>query len=175
MTLKDELGLLPRFLYIVVGTTLAAAAISSDYSDWALIAAGKLPPFGFILINLIVLPLAAGIILWACIGRHREWRINDGQIRIRLMSLTSWQKTRYIDAEDIRELTPESYDPERKGSRVHHGWIVSLKDGQRLVSPKSFDKAGLDEARLRIESEMRRPRPETDPLAEASRANGLSG
>ncbi len=175
MTLKDELGLLPRFLYIVVGITLATAAISSDYSNWASIAAGKLPPFGFILINGIALPLAAGIILWACIGRHREWWITDGQIRIRLLSLTSWRKTHYIKAEDIRELTPESYDPERAGSRIHHGWIVSLKDGQRLISPKSFDKAGLDQARLQIESQMRQPRPETDPLEEVSRANGLSG
>jgi hypothetical protein len=49
-----------------------------------------------------------------------------------------------------------------------------LKDGRRLVSPKSFDKAGLDQARLQIESEMRKGRAETDPLAEASRANGLS-
>jgi len=173
MTLKDELGLLPRFLYIVVGITLAVAVVDSDYSDWALIAAGKMPPVGFILINLIALPLALGIILWACIGRHREWRIADGQIRIRLMSLTSWRKTHYISAEDIRELTPESYDHERAGSRIHHGWIVSLKDGRRLVSPKSFDKTGLDQARLQIESQMRRARPETDPLAEASRANGL--
>ena len=173
MTLKDELGLLPRFLYIVVGITLAAAAISSDYSDWALIAAGKLPPFGFILINVITLPLAAGIILWACIGRHREWRIAGGQIRIRLLSLTSWRKTHHIRVEDIRELMPESYDHERQGSRVTHGWIVIMKDGQRLVSPKSFDKAGLDGARLQIESQMRRARPETDPLAEARRANGL--
>jgi len=173
MTLKDELGLLPRFLYIVVGITLAVAVVDSDYSDWALIAAGKMPPLGFILINLIALPLALGIILWACIGRHREWRIADGQIRIRLMSLTSWRKTHYISAEDIRELTPESYDHERAGSRIHHGWIVSLKDGRRLVSPKSYDKTGLDQARLQIESQMRRPRPEMDSLAEASRANGL--
>lgn len=72
MTLKDELGLLPRFLYILVGIALAAAAISSDYHDWALIQTGKLPPFGFILINMVALPLAAGIILWACIGRHRN-------------------------------------------------------------------------------------------------------
>ncbi len=174
MTLKDELGLLPRFLYIVVGITLATAAISSDYSDWALIAAGKLPPFGFILINVIALPLAAGIILWACIGRHREWRISDGEIRIRLLSLTSWRKTHYIKAEDIRELTPESYDHERPGSRIAHGWIILLKDGRRLVSPKSFDEAGLEQARLQIESEMRNGRAETDPLAEASCANGLS-
>ena len=174
MTLKDELGLLPRFLYIVVGIALAAAAISSDYSDWALIAAGKLPPFGFIVVNLIVLPLAAGIILWACVGRHREWRVADGQIRIRLLSLTSWRKTHHIKAYDIDQLMPESYDHERAGGRVHHGWIIILKDGRRLVSPKSFDKAGLDQARLQIESHMRAARPETDPLAEASRANGLS-
>ncbi len=173
MTLKDELGLLPRFLYIVVGITLAVAVVDSDYSEWALIAAGKMPPLGFILINVIALPLAMGIILWACIGRHREWRISNGQIRIRLLSLTSWRKTHHINAEDIRELTPESYDHERAGSRIHHGWIVSLKDGRRLVSPKSFDKAGLDQARLQIESKMRQPRPETDPLAEVSRANGL--
>jgi hypothetical protein len=175
VTLKDELGLLPRFLYIVVGIALAAAAISSDYHDWALIETGKLLPFGFILINMLALPLAAGIILWACIGRHREWRVADGQIRIRLLSLTSWRKTHYIKAEDIRALTPESYDHERAGSRIHHGWIVILTDGRRLVSPKSFDKAGLDQARLQIESEMRKGRPETDLLAEASRANGLSG
>ncbi len=175
MTLKDELGLLPRFLYIVVGVTLAAAAISSDYHDWTLIEAGKLPPFGFLLINGIALPLAAGIILWACIGRHREWRISDGQIRIRLLSLTSWRKTHYIKAEEISQLTPESYDHERQGSRVTYGWIVILKDSRRLVSPKSVDKAGLEQAQLQIESQMRRPIPEIDPLAESMRANGLSG
>lgn len=175
MTLKDELGLLPRFLYIVVGVTLAAAAIGSDYADWALIEAHKLPPFGFILINVIALPLAVGIILWACIGRHREWRVADGEIRVRLLSLTSWRKTHYIKAEDIQVLIPESYDHERAGSRIHHGWIVILADGRRLVSPKSYDKARLDQVRLQIESHMKRPRPETDPLAESSRANGLSG
>jgi hypothetical protein len=173
MTLKDELGLLPRFLYIVVGITLAAAAIGSDYSDWALIEAGKLPPFGFILVNLVALPLAAGIILWACIGRHREWQVTDGQIRIRLLSLTSWRKTHHIKAEDIRELTSESYDHERAISRVTHGWIVILKDGRRLVSPKSFDGAELEKARLQIESRMRQPVAESDPLAESMRANGL--
>jgi hypothetical protein len=173
MTLKDELGLLPRFLYIVVGITLAVAAISSDYHDWALIAAGKLPPFGFVLINVIALPLAAGIILWACIGRHREWHVSDGQIRIRLISLTSWRKTHHINVEDISQLTPESYDHEHQGSRITHGWIILLKDGRRLVSPKSFDKAGLDGARLQIESQMLKARPEIDPLAEARRANGL--
>jgi hypothetical protein len=175
MTLKDELGLLPRFLYIVVGITLALAAISNDYTDWALIAAGKLPPFGFILINGLALPLAAGIILWACIGRHREWRISYGQIRIRLLSLTSWRKMHYIKAEEISQLTPESYDDEREGSRVTHGWIIILKDGRRLVSPKTSDKTGLDQVRLHIESQMRKTGPEIDPLAEVSRANGLSG
>ena len=175
MTLKDELGLLPRFLYVVVGITLGAAAISSDYSDWALIEAHRLPPFGFILINLIALPLAAGIILWACIGRHREWRITEEGIRIRSLSLTSWRKTHHVKAGDIRELISESYEDERIGSRIRHGWIVMLADGRRLVSPKSFDKARLDLARLQIESQMRRARPEIDPLAEASRANGLSG
>jgi hypothetical protein len=175
MTLKDELGLLPRFLYIVVGITLVVAAISSDYHNWTLIEAGKLPPFGFLLINVVALPLATGIILWACIGRHREWRIADGQIRIRLLSLTSWRKTRYIKAVEISQLTPESYADERAGRRVTHGWIIFLKDGRRLVSPKTFDKAGLDQVRLRIESQMRRPEPEVDPLAEAMRANNLSG
>lgn len=173
MTLKDELGLLPRFLYIVVGMTLAVAVIDSDYSDWALIAAGKMPPFGFILINLIALPLALGIILWACVGRHREWRITGEGIRIRLLSLTSWRKTHLIKAGDIRELSQESYDDDRAGSRVRHGWIVILSDGRRLMSPKSFDGAGLDRARLQIESQMRAVRRDTDPLAEARRANGL--
>jgi hypothetical protein len=91
------------------------------------------------------------------------------------LSLTSWRKTLHVKAEDISELTQESYDHERAGSRMTYGWIVILKDGRRLVSPKSFDGAGLDRARLQIESQIRKARPETDPLAEASRANGLSG
>ncbi|WP_155847531.1 hypothetical protein [Asticcacaulis benevestitus] len=174
MTLKDELGLLPRFLYILVGVMLAAAAIASDYSDWALIEAGKMPPFGFILMNMIALPLALGIVLWACVGRHREWHIGDGHIRIRLLSLTSWRKTHHIMAEDIRDVAQHSYDHERKGSRVTHGLIVTLKDGRRLISPKSHDEKRLEMARLHIESVMRSPLPDNDPLAQAMNANGLS-
>jgi hypothetical protein len=174
MTLKDELGLLPRFLYIVFGVMLATAAIASDYNDWALIEAGKLPPFGFILMNLIALPLALGIILWACIGRHREWHIADGHIRIRLLSLTSWRKIHHIKAEDIRDVEQLSYDHERKGSRVAHGLIVTLKDGRRLISPKSHDEKRLEVARLHIESVARNPKPDNDPLAQAMNANGLS-
>lgn len=174
MTLKDELGLLPRFLYILFGVMLAAAAIASDYNDWALIEAGKMPPFGFILMNLIALPLALGIILWACIGRHREWHIADGHIRIRLLSLTSWRKTHHIMAEDIRDVEQHSYDPERKGNRVAHGLIVTLKDGRRLISPKSHDEKGLEIVRLHIESILRNPKPDNDPLAQAMNANGLS-
>jgi hypothetical protein len=173
MIVKDELGGLPRFVYVVVGLTLATAAISSDYHDWALIEAHKLPPFGFILINMVALPLALGLVLWACIGRHREWRISDGRIRIRLLSLTSWQRRHYITSDDIRELTQESYADERAGRPVMHGWIVTLHDGQRLVSPKSLDLAGLEVHRLQIESQMRVLKPAFDPLAEASRANGL--
>lgn len=174
MKLKDELGLLPRFLYIVVGITLATAAIASDYSDWALIEAHKMPPFGFILINIIALPLALGIILWACIGRHREWHIGDGQIRIRLLSLTSWRKTHHIKAEDIRTIEQHSYDHERKGSRVAHGLVVTLADGRRLTSPVCYDEKGLQTARLHIESIIRNPKPDNDPLAQAMNANGLS-
>ncbi|MFT4077240.1 MAG: hypothetical protein QM647_17060 [Asticcacaulis sp.] len=175
MILKDELGLLPRGLYIVIGLVLAAAAITSDYADWPLIAAHKLPPFGFILINLIALPLALALVLWGCIGRHREWRLSDEGIHIRLLSLTSWRKTRYIVAEDIRTLTQESYGDERPGRAIIHGWIVVLEDGQRLVSPQSLDGAALEVIRLQIESRMRRRKPDFDPLAEASQANGLSG
>ncbi|MDV6329336.1 hypothetical protein [Asticcacaulis sp. 201] len=174
MKLKDELGMLPRALYVVVGLTLAAAAIASDYGNWALMQSGKVPATGIILMNLIALPLALAIIVWACIGRHREWHVADGRIRVRLLSLTSWRKTHHILAEDISAVIQESYDYERKGSRIAHGWIVTLKDGRRLVSPKSFDAEALNEARLRIESYMRQPLPQTDPLAESSRANGLS-
>jgi len=157
----------------VVGITLGAAAIVSDYNDWALIAAGKMPPFGFILMNVIALPLALGIVLWAVIGRHREWRVADGEIRIRLLSLTSWRRTHHIPAHEIESVTQESYDPERGRSRVPHGWIVRLKDGRRLVSPKSFDAGALETARLQIESHMRAPVPDNDPLGQAARANGL--
>jgi hypothetical protein len=173
MILKDELGWLPRALYVMVGLTLAAAAISSDYHGWARVEAHKLPPFGFILMNVLTLPLALGLVLWGCIGRHREWRISSAGIRIRLLSLTSWQKSQYIEGNDICELRQESYADERAGRPILHGWIVVLKDGRRLVSPKSPDPAGLETLRLQIESRMRAPKPDFDPLAEARRANGL--
>lgn len=174
MILKDKLGLLPRGLYILIGLVLAAAAIASDYADWRLVIAHKLPPFGVLLVNLVALPLALGVTLWGCIGRHREWHLGEAGIHIRLLSLTSWRKTWFIPAEHIRELTQEAYSDERPGRPVLHGWIIVMADGQRLVSPKSPDAARLEGVRLRIESRMRSVRPPFDPLAETSRANGLS-
>ena len=152
MTLKDELGAVPRTLYFLFGVLLAAATISTAYHDWPLIQSGKSAPVGFALETLIALPLALLIMVWACIGRHREWRIADNQIRVRNLSLTSWQTVRHIHAEDIASFSLESYAHDDAKKRMAYTLRLLLKDGRRLESPRTFDEVEAAKARLQIES-----------------------
>ncbi len=151
MTLKDDLGLAPRILYFLFGSLLAVATIATAYHDWPLVQAHKSSAIGFLLINIIALPLAVLIILWAVIGRHREWRVNEQDIRIRLLSLTSWQKTQHIDPQEIETLSVDSYAYEDRAGRTAHWLKVTLKDGKTYTSPKTFDKAAIDQAYSEVE------------------------
>jgi len=165
MTLKD---LLPRFtLY----RGRDHPGHGSDYSDRALIEAHKLfyPDQSY--------PrLLHGTFFATRLGSATECESLHGNPPFPIMADTGPQdNTGRQWQDDIGELISESYEDERIGSRIRHGWNVMLADGQRLVSPKSFDKAKLDLDQLRIESQMRKARLEIDPLTEASRANRLSG
>ncbi len=156
MTLKDDLGPVPRFLYFAFGSLLAVATIATAYHDWPLVEAHKSSAIAFLLVNIISLPLAVLIILWAVIGRHREWRITGQAIRIRLLSLTSWQKTQHIPAQDIAAVAMDSYAYDDRAHRTAHWLTITAVDGKTYSSPKSFDKTAIEKARAEIES-LKRP------------------
>lgn len=162
MTLKDDLGLVPRCLYFMFGSLLAVATIATAYHDWPLVEAHKSSAIGFLLINIIALPLSVLIILWAVIGRHREWRITAQDVRIRLLSLTSWQKTHHILPEEIEAVVLDSFAYEDRGHRTAHWLTVTLKSGKTVHSPKTFDKAAVDQAYAEVER-LKREVPDVFP------------
>jgi len=139
MTLKDDLGLTPRVLYGMFGAVLAIAAIASAYHDWPLIQSGKAFWLPFVLINAFILPLSLLIVVWAVIGRHREWRIDARGIRIRVLSLTSWQKSLLVAPRDIIDIAVEDFPYEDKSGRSAHWIAVHLADGRVLKSPRMVD------------------------------------
>lgn len=141
MKLKDDLGTPARLLYFLFGVVLAAATIASAYSEWPRVAAGKESPLVFVLLALLAVPLSLFIIIWACIGRHREWRIAEDHVRVRLLSLTSWQRDFRIHPEEIESLSRDQYSYEDKRGRIAYGVTVALRDGRTLHSPHTFDAA----------------------------------
>ena len=151
MTLKDDLGPVPRILYFLFGSLLAVATIATAYHDWPLVETHKSSAIGFLLINIIALPLSVLIMLWAVVGRHREWRITAQDVRIRLLSLTSWQKTHCIASQEIETVSQESFAYEDRARRTAHWLTVTLQDGKTYTSPKSFDKAAIDQAYIEVE------------------------
>ena len=152
MTLKDDLGPVPRILYFLFGSLLAVATIATAYHDWPLVEAHKSSAIGFLLVNIIALPLSVLIILWAVIGRHREWRITAQDVRIRLLSLTSWQKTHHIAPQEIETVSQESFAYEDRARRTAHWLTVTTAEGKTYTSPKTFDKAAIDQAYAEVAS-----------------------
>ena len=151
MTLKDDLGMLPRVLYGIFGLVLALATIGNDYHDWSLVEAGRQSLVVFVLVNLLALPLSILIVLWACIGRHREWRIAGNRIQVRLLSLTSWQKMQTIQAAEISGFELQSFEHEDAHHRTAYWMTLTLSDGRRIESPKTFNKSEAEKACLQIE------------------------
>ncbi|HVZ29907.1 MAG TPA: hypothetical protein VG839_05905 [Asticcacaulis sp.] len=151
MKLKDDLGVAARVLYFIFGVVLGAAGLASAWSDYHLVTAGKASPVGIVLVCLVILPLSLFVILWACIGRHREWRIDGSGIRIRLLSLTSWQKDVQIQPADIAAVEREQYNYDDTGGRVAYGVTITLKDGKTYRSPRSFNATEAEAAWTEIE------------------------
>jgi len=151
MKLKDDLGVTVRTLYFLVGVVLAAATIASAWSEWPGVSSGKESPLGFGLLMVIAMPLSLFVIVWACVGRHREWKIGDDDVRIRLLSLTSWQKDMRIPAVEIESLVREQYSYDDNGGRVAYGVTVTLRDGKVYRSPRTFDAGQAEQAWQRLE------------------------
>lgn len=151
MKLKDDLGVAARVLYFIVGIVLGAAGLASAWGDFPAVAAHKASPLGIVLVCLIILPLSLFVILWACIGRHREWKIDGEGIRIRLLSLTSWRRDLQIAAADIAAFEREQYSYDDDSGRVAYGVTVRLKDGKTYRSPRSFNAKEAEAAWAEIE------------------------
>ncbi|WP_443747521.1 hypothetical protein [Asticcacaulis solisilvae] len=151
MKLKDDLGATVRTLYFLVGVVLAAATIASAWSEWPGVSSGKESPLGFGLLMIVAMPLSLFVIVWACVGRHREWKIGDDGVRIRLLSLTSWQKDLRVRAGEIETLTREQYNYDDNGGRVAYGVTMTLLDGKTYRSPRTFDAGQAEQAWQRLE------------------------
>jgi hypothetical protein len=151
MFLRDDLGPVPRTLYILLGFLLAVAAIANDYHDWPLVQAYKMSPVGFTLINVIAIPLSLLIIVWGAIGRHREWRIGEDHIRIRLLSLTSWQKIRHLQPQEIESLRLDTFDHDLENARTAYRLTITCTDGKQVQSPQTYDPAVISQAKAYIE------------------------
>ena len=156
MKLKDDLGGTARVIYVIMGLALAAATIASAWHDWPAVMAGKSPPFSFWLMLIVALPLSLLVIIWACIGRHREWTIEGGQVRIRLLSLTSWQKTAYVPAAEITGVVLESFDHEVQNHRTAYWLTLTDRHGDLYRSPTTFSRTEAEKAAAEIEA-MRDP------------------
>ncbi len=151
MKLIEDLGLPARLLYLGLGVLLMTATVVTVWHDWPLVLAHKLPWTGFVLMLAVAPPVALLIMVWAGVGRHREWHIHDGHIHIHLISLTSWARIRRIDGEQIAALSLESAAFEDRAGHTAYWLNIRLKDGQTLISPKTFDKTLADRARLKVD------------------------
>ena len=151
MKLKDDLGATVRTLYLLVGVVLGAATIASAWSEWPAVSSGKESPLGFGLLIIVAMPLSLFVIVWACVGRHREWKISEDHVRIRLLSLTSWQKDLRVKAGEIETLTREQYSYDDDSGRVAYGVTMTLHDGKTYRSPRTFDAGQAEQAWQRLE------------------------
>lgn len=150
MKLVEDLGWPVRGLYLVFGVLLATAAVATAWHDWPLVVAHKASGFGFALLLIIALPVALLIIVWACVGRHREWHVHDNHIHIHVISLTSWARVMHIDAPQVETMTLESADYEDRANRTAYWLSVRTTDGKTYLSPKTFDRAIADQAREKV-------------------------
>ncbi len=151
MKLVEDLGLPARLLYLAFGLLLMAAAIVTAWHDWPLVQAGKLSWIGFALMLAIALPVSLLIMVWAAVGRHREWHVHDDHIHIHLISLTSWARVMQIDSHQIAAMTLETAAYEDRARHTAYWLNIRLKDGRTLLSPKTFDKALADQARQKVD------------------------
>jgi hypothetical protein len=156
MKLKDDLGLPARSLYFIMGVVLAIATVAAAFSQWPMVVAGKASPLSLVLLLLIAIPLALFIIIWAIVGRHREWRIGEDHIRVRLLSLTSWHRDFRIHPEQIETINRQQYSYDDKQGRVSHAITVTLRDGRTLESPVTFDAGQADQAWQKLEGLCKR-------------------
>ena len=156
MKLKDDLGFAARSLYFIMGVVLATATVAAAFSQWPAVIAGKASPLSLILLLLIASPLSLFIIVWAVVGRHREWRIGDDHIRVRLLSLTSWQRDFRIHPEQIEAVDRQQYSYDDKAGRISHAITVTLRDGRKLESPQTFDAAQADQAWQKLQGLCKR-------------------
>ncbi len=159
MKLVEDLGLPVRLLYLAFGLLLMVAAIATAWHDWPLVQTGKLSWLGFALMLLVALPLALLIMVWGGVGRHREWHVHDDHIHIHLISLTSWARSRHIDAGQIAAMSVENAAYEDRANHTAYWLNIRLKDGRTLESPKIFDKDLAEEARQKIAGKI----ADTDP------------
>ncbi len=157
MKLIEDLGLPARLLYLAFGVLLMTAAIASAWHDWPLVQAHKLSWVGFTLMLAIALPLSLLIMVWAAVGRHREWHVHDDHIHIHLISLTSWARTTQVDAGQIAVMTLENAPYDDRAGHTAHWLSVRLKDGRTLLSPKTFDMTLVDQARQTLTQKIVAP------------------
>jgi hypothetical protein len=146
MKLKDDLGFAARSLYFVMGVVLATATVAAACSQWPAVIMGKASPLSLILLLLIASPLALFIIVWAVVGRHREWQIGQDHIRVRLLSLTSWRRDFRIHPEQIESIDRQQFSYDDKAGRTSHAITVTLRDGRKLESPQTFDAGQAEQA-----------------------------
>jgi len=156
MKLKDDLGLPARSLYFIMGIVLAIATVASAYSQLPSIMAGKASALSLALLLLIASPLALFIMVWAVVGRHREWRIADDHVRVRLLSLTSWQRDFRIHPEQIEAMDRQQFSFDDKAGRVSHAITITLRDGRTLESPQTFDAGQADQAWQKLQALRKR-------------------
>ena len=140
MKLVEDLGLPARLLYLAFGALLMTAAVATAWHDWPLVQAHKLPWLNFALLLIIALPVSLLIMVWAAVGRHREWHVHDDHIHIHLISLTSWARTTQVEAAHIETLTLDNAAYEDRGGHTAYWLNIRLKDGRTLLSPKTFDQ-----------------------------------
>ena len=152
MTLQDRLGPMARTLFAATGALLLVATVATVYSDWPVIEAHHQSSLGLFAVCAVALPIAFLIIIWASIGRLKEWRIEGDHLSIRLMSLTSWMRIITIRREDIRGFAVESYAYEDGNDRTAHWIVMTLTDGKRYKSPMTYDGEEIQEARLALDS-----------------------
>ena len=146
MKLVEDLGLPVRLLYVAFGALLMIAAIASAWHDWPLVQAHKLSWTGFALLLAVALPVSLLIMVWAAVGRHREWHVHDSHIHIHHISLTAWARTTQVEADQIAAMTVENAAYEDRAKHTAYWLDVRLKDGRTLRSPKTFDRSLVDQA-----------------------------
>lgn len=150
MTFKDNLGMVARTMFALIGVLLLVVAVATIYSDWPKVEAHKSSVIGFILTCLITLPLALLIVVWAAIGRLKEWRITSDHVRVRLMSLTTWQHEVRLKPDDIADVAVEAFAYDVGRNRTAHWVMVTTTDGKRYKSPRVFDAMVIEVMRDRI-------------------------